>query len=58
MAKFFIHRPVFAIVISLIIMIAGGVSLGSAFRVARYHAGWVEDGLVAYELLPLREARS
>ncbi len=27
MAKFFIHRPVFAIVISLIIMIAGGVSL-------------------------------
>jgi len=29
MSKFFIHRPVFAIVISLIIMIAGGVSLGT-----------------------------
>ncbi len=27
MAKFFIHRPVFAIVISLIIMIAGGISI-------------------------------
>ncbi len=27
MAKFFIHRPVFAIVISLIILIAGGVSI-------------------------------
>jgi len=27
MAKFFIHRPVFAIVISLIILIAGGVSM-------------------------------
>src|SRR3954466_8842141 len=27
MAKFFIHRPVFAIVISLIILIMGGVSI-------------------------------
>ena len=27
MAKFFIHRPVFAIVISLIILIAGGISI-------------------------------
>ena len=29
MAKFFIHRPVFAIVISLILLLAGGVSIGS-----------------------------
>ena len=35
MAKFFIHRPVFAIVISLIIMIAGGVSLGT-LPIAQY----------------------
>ncbi len=27
MAKFFIHRPVFAIVISLIILIAGGLGI-------------------------------
>src|SRR3954449_5062519 len=27
MAKFFIHRPVFAIVISLLILIAGGLSI-------------------------------
>ena len=35
MAKFFIHRPVFAIVISLIIMIAGGISIGT-LPVAQY----------------------
>ena len=35
MAKFFIHRPVFAIVISLIILIAGGVSIGT-LPVAQY----------------------
>jgi HAE1 family hydrophobic/amphiphilic exporter-1/multidrug efflux pump len=35
MAKFFIHRPVFAMVISLIILIAGGVSIGS-LPVAQY----------------------
>ncbi len=35
MAKFFIHRPVFAIVISLIILIAGGISIGS-LPVAQY----------------------
>ena len=29
MAKFFIHRPVFAMVISLILMLAGGVSIGT-----------------------------
>jgi HAE1 family hydrophobic/amphiphilic exporter-1/multidrug efflux pump len=28
-AKFFIHRPVFAIVISLILLLAGGVSIGT-----------------------------
>jgi hypothetical protein len=27
MAKFFIHKPVFAIVISLIILLAGGISI-------------------------------
>ncbi len=35
MAKFFIHRPVFAIVISLIILIAGGLSL-STLPIAQY----------------------
>ena len=35
MAKFFIHRPVFAIVISLIILIAGGVSIMS-LPIAQY----------------------
>jgi hydrophobe/amphiphile efflux-1 (HAE1) family protein len=35
MAKFFIHRPVFAIVISLIILIAGGLSIGT-LPVAQY----------------------
>jgi HAE1 family hydrophobic/amphiphilic exporter-1/multidrug efflux pump len=35
MAKFFIHRPVFAIVISLIIMIAGAISIGT-LPVAQY----------------------
>jgi hydrophobe/amphiphile efflux-1 (HAE1) family protein len=35
MAKFFIHRPVFAIVISLIILIAGGLSI-STLPVAQY----------------------
>ena len=35
MAKFFIHRPVFAIVISLIIVLAGGISIGS-LPVAQY----------------------
>ncbi len=35
MAKFFIHRPVFAIVISLLILIAGGISLMS-LPVAQY----------------------
>jgi len=34
-AKFFIHRPVFAIVISLIILIAGGLSIGT-LPVAQY----------------------
>ncbi|MBL0156966.1 MAG: multidrug efflux RND transporter permease subunit [Bryobacterales bacterium] len=35
MAKFFIHRPVFAIVISLIILIAGGLSI-SQLPIAQY----------------------
>ena len=35
MAQFFIHRPVFAIVISLIILIAGGISI-STLPVAQY----------------------
>jgi len=35
MAAFFIHRPVFAIVISLIILIAGGISI-SILPVAQY----------------------
>ncbi len=35
MAKFFIHRPVFAIVISLIILLAGGISIGT-LPVAQY----------------------
>src|SRR5258708_33701226 len=35
MAKFFIHRPVFAIVISLIILIAGGLSIGT-LPIAQY----------------------
>lgn len=35
MAKFFIHRPVFAIVISLVILIAGGVSINS-LPIAQY----------------------
>ena len=35
MAKFFIHRPVFAIVISLIILIAGGVGIGT-LPIAQY----------------------
>jgi len=34
-AKFFIHRPVFAIVISLIILIAGGISIGT-LPIAQY----------------------
>jgi HAE1 family hydrophobic/amphiphilic exporter-1/multidrug efflux pump len=34
-AKFFIHRPVFAIVISLIILIAGGVAIGT-LPIAQY----------------------
>jgi HAE1 family hydrophobic/amphiphilic exporter-1/multidrug efflux pump len=35
MAKFFIHRPVFAIVISLIILLAGGIGIGT-LPVAQY----------------------
>lgn len=35
MAKFFIHRPVFAIVLSLIILIAGGIAI-TALPVAQY----------------------
>ena len=35
MAKFFIHHPVFAIVISLIILIAGGISIGT-LPIAQY----------------------
>ncbi len=35
MAKFFIHRPVFAIVISLLILIAGGLSI-SILPIAQY----------------------
>src|SRR5689334_21691966 len=35
MAKFFIHRPVFAIVVSLIILIAGGISILS-LPIAQY----------------------
>ena len=35
MAKFFIHRPVFAIVISLIILIAGAISIGT-LPIAQY----------------------
>ncbi len=35
MAKFYIHRPVFAIVISLIILIAGGVGI-STLPIAQY----------------------
>ena len=35
MAKFFIHRPVFAIVISLIILLAGGISIGT-LPIAQY----------------------
>ena len=35
MAKFFIHRPVFAIVISLLILIAGGISIFS-LPIAQY----------------------
>jgi HAE1 family hydrophobic/amphiphilic exporter-1/multidrug efflux pump len=35
MAKFFIHRPVFAIVISLIILIAGGLSIAT-LPIAQY----------------------
>lgn len=35
MAKFFIHRPVFAIVVSLIILIAGGISIGT-LPIAQY----------------------
>ena len=35
MAKFFIHRPVFAIVISLLILIAGGISIGT-LPIAQY----------------------
>lgn len=35
MAKFFIHRPVFAIVISLVILIAGGVSI-NVLPIAQY----------------------
>src|SRR5215472_7269114 len=35
MAKFFIHRPVFAIVLSLIILIAGGVSIAT-LPIAQY----------------------
>ena len=35
MAKFFIHRPVFAIVISLLILITGGISIGT-LPVAQY----------------------
>ncbi|MCK6497093.1 multidrug efflux RND transporter permease subunit [bacterium] len=35
MAKFFIHRPVFAIVISLVILIAGGISIG-VLPIAQY----------------------
>jgi HAE1 family hydrophobic/amphiphilic exporter-1/multidrug efflux pump len=34
-AKFFIHRPVFAIVISLLILIAGGLSIGT-LPIAQY----------------------
>ncbi|NUN98762.1 MAG: efflux RND transporter permease subunit, partial [Candidatus Omnitrophica bacterium] len=35
MARFFIHRPVFAIVISLIILLAGGISIG-VLPIAQY----------------------
>lgn len=35
MAKFFIHRPIFAIVISLVILIVGGISI-AVLPVARY----------------------
>ena len=35
MAKFFIHRPVFAIVISLLLLIAGGISIGT-LPIAQY----------------------
>src|SRR5690349_1995040 len=35
MAKFFLHRPVFAIVISLILLMAGGISIGT-LPVAEY----------------------
>jgi HAE1 family hydrophobic/amphiphilic exporter-1/multidrug efflux pump len=35
MAKFFIHRPIFAIVISLVILIAGGISIG-VLPIAQY----------------------
>lgn len=35
MARFFIHRPVFAIVISLIILIAGGIGIGT-LPIAQY----------------------
>jgi len=35
MAKLFIHRPVFAIVISLLILIAGGISIGT-LPIAQY----------------------
>src|SRR6201981_3905461 len=35
MAKFFIHRPVFAIVISLVILLAGGISI-STLPIAQY----------------------
>jgi HAE1 family hydrophobic/amphiphilic exporter-1/multidrug efflux pump len=35
MAKFFIHRPVFAIVISLLILITGGISIGT-LPIAQY----------------------
>lgn len=35
MAQFFIHRPVFAIVISLVILIAGGISIG-VLPIAQY----------------------
>jgi HAE1 family hydrophobic/amphiphilic exporter-1/multidrug efflux pump len=35
MAKFFIHRPIFAIVISLVILLAGGISIGT-LPVAQY----------------------
>ena len=35
MAKFFIHRPIFAMVISLVILIAGGISIG-VLPIAQY----------------------